>query len=111
MVITKAAHVKKDSDDDTHIRFKSEKDIELSSTLAEIHEKQKEAVVRQDAEKRGIPYINLKSFPVSQDALLLLDHAFCNKEKVVCFYYKEGQIRFGALDTSSPRVIAKAKEF
>jgi len=110
MVISKAQEKNIDEQKDKHIHFKTEKDLELSSTVSDIRIKQKESVVEREAKKKGVHYINLKTFPLTQDALLTLDRAFCEKEKVVCFYNREEQLRLGALNPSNPTIVAKAQE-
>ncbi len=101
---------KKPSEETKHIHLSDSKNEALASTIAEIREKQKEALVAQEAHTQGYSYINLQTFPIPQDALLLLDRAFCDQESVVCFFLDNDQVRLGTINPANPKVLAKAKE-
>jgi type II secretory ATPase GspE/PulE/Tfp pilus assembly ATPase PilB-like protein len=98
------------SEESKHVHFNEGKNEALASTIAEIREKQKEALVSQEARTQGYSYINLQTFPIPQDALLLLDRLFCDQESVVCFFADNDQLRLGSTNPGNPKIIAKAKE-
>ncbi len=109
MVVSRVSS-KKTSHDDSHIHLSSDKGQELSSTLHDIREKEKELITSEEAHRFGFPYINLANFPIPQDALLMLDRGFCERERMVCFYFENEQIRLGALDPTADMVLKKAAE-
>ncbi len=98
------------SEESKHVHFNEGKNQALASTIADIREKQKEAIVAQSAKDKGYSYINLQTFPIPQDALLLLGRQYCEQESVVCFYADNDQIRLGTLDPANPKIIEKARE-
>lgn len=108
-MLTPQASSKKASDHG-RLHVSPDKDRELADTLAEIRAKQREALTEQEAKQQGVLYINLKTFPIPQDALLLLDRAFCERERVACFFTKSDQIRLGTTDPANPAIIKKAEE-
>src|SRR3989344_3720275 len=110
MVISQARSGKKITRDTGHIHFHKERDVELASALSEIRMKEQEILVEQDAKQRGKLYINLKGFPLSQDALLILDRQFCEQHRVVCFYFQGEQMRLGTTHPDDPEIIRKGKE-
>ncbi|MBI4090726.1 MAG: type II/IV secretion system protein [Candidatus Komeilibacteria bacterium] len=110
MVISQVRGSKKSTDDGQHIHFRKEKDIELASALDEIRMKEREALVQQEAKQRDKLYINLRGFPMSQDALLILDRQFCEQHRVVCFFYQSEQLHLGTTHPDDPELMQKAKE-
>lgn len=110
MVISQAHSSKKSINDTHHIHFRRDKDVELASALGEIRMKEHEILVEQDAKQRGKLYINLAGFPISQDALLILDRQFCEQHRVVCFYFQGEQLRLGTTHPDNPELVRKTKE-
>jgi type IV pilus assembly protein PilB len=65
--------------------------------IKEIGINQKEKTTQAKAEETKIPYIDLASFPVSQDALALVPLKDVKESGVVCFFYGEKSLRLGVL--------------
>ncbi len=78
------------SDDDTPQGKFAQKQQEIK--IKEI-EKQTEA----DANSLGLPYINLFGFPVSPEAIALIDEKEARKLKTVCFFYDGEHVRIGVI--------------
>ena len=95
-----------DHDNNRRISLNNEKNEALASTLSDIRLKQKESRVERAAKQNGQLYINLQQFPLVQDALILLDRLFCEKEQVVCFYVDDEQIRIAAVNPGNPALTA-----
>jgi type IV pilus assembly protein PilB len=60
-----------------------------------INEKEKNTQAKADEIK--VPYMDLSSFPVSQDALALIPLGEVKKHGIVCFFYGEKSLRLGVL--------------
>jgi hypothetical protein len=63
------------------------------SVRAKLHSKQKEIRIKElerntkrAADGQGFSYINLYGFPISQDALVLIDEVRARRLSTVCFY-------------------------
>jgi len=86
--------------------FSSEEgDISDDSTQAQFNAKQREIkikemerVTEQNANSMGIAYINLFGFPISPEALSLIEEKDARKSGLVCFYYDGKKIKLGAID-------------
>lgn len=76
----------------------SEKFSEKMEAL-DIQAKEKET--ERAAVASGIPYINLKGFPISPEAIQLIDKQTAEKLSAVCFFYIGQEFRIGALDPLS----------
>ena len=58
-------------------------------------------------------YIDLKGFPISPEALVLVSQETAQKLKVICFYWSTQDIRIAAVNPSSPavnQIVSKLKE-
>lgn len=111
MVISQTHKASTDSEEERKkIHFKTDKNVELASTLSEIRAKQKETLVEHEAKQRGFLYINLRHFPVLSDALLILDRQWCEQNKTVCFFSQNNQFRFGSTNPDNPVLAEKIKE-
>ncbi len=64
----------------------------------EIKQKEIERQTQARAQSLGYPYINLFGFPLSPEALSLVEEERARKEKTVCFYYDGKKTRIGATD-------------
>ena len=81
--------------------------------MREIEIKEKEQAAKEKAKASGLPYINLAKFPISQDALKLIDKAEAKKHQIVCFFYGDRQVRLGAvnpLDEQVKKFVKKIKD-
>lgn len=87
----------------------------FSKKQDEIKAKEIERLVEKTASLRGLPYINLSGFPISPEALSLIEEENARNLKVVCFYYDGKNIRLGTTqnnqDVESLRQILNEKYF
>ncbi len=81
----------------------------LRDKQQEIKIKELERVIKARAEDLGAPYINLFGFPVSPDALALIDKHEAENLGVVCFFYNGKKIQLGALAPEDDAVKALLK--
>ncbi|NCF74891.1 MAG: hypothetical protein GWO87_00165 [Xanthomonadaceae bacterium] len=72
--------------------------------IKEIDVKEKEEFVKSDARDLNLAYINLFGFPISQDALKIIDKDKAEKYKVICFFYGSQQMRLGVVDPAKKEV-------
>lgn len=72
--------------------------------MKEIALKAQEKQVEENAAKLGIPYIQLKGFPISPEALSLIPEDQARKESVICFLYSGAEVRIAAVDPKKPAV-------
>lgn len=70
----------------------------------EIKYKEMERVTKQKADDMGLPYVSLFGFPISPEALVLVDEKFAREEKVVCFYYDGENVRLATTNPDNPAV-------
>ncbi len=68
----------------------------FSKKQAEIKAKEIERSTESKARAQNLPYISLVGFPISPEALGLIDEETANDLKLVCFYYDGTGIQFGA---------------
>lgn len=69
-----------------------------------------ERLTAAKAQLLGTPYLDLAGFPISQEALALIDEKEARELSLVCFYFDGKRIRLAALDPSSEKVRAKLHE-
>jgi len=83
-------------EDSTEGKFqRKQKDIKL---------KEMERLTNQQAVAMGIPYVNLFGFPISPDALSLIDLEEATRLKAVCFFYDGEKIRVATTNPSDSAV-------
>jgi type II secretory ATPase GspE/PulE/Tfp pilus assembly ATPase PilB-like protein len=70
----------------------------LARKQQEIKIKEIEAQTMAKAEKAGLEYVNLFAFPISPDAIILIDEEEAREKKVICFYYDGTNIRLATTD-------------
>lgn len=87
------------SDDRIKIKISSDETAQkLTQKISEIDYKKHEDLVREKAKKLGLPYINLKGFPINSEALILIEEAEARQFKAVCFFYDEIKINIAIVD-------------
>lgn len=64
----------------------------------EIKLKEIEKQTENKANSLGLPYVNLFSFPISPEALILIQEDRARELKIVCFYYDGKDIRLGCVN-------------
>ncbi|PJA47291.1 hypothetical protein CO172_02140 [Candidatus Uhrbacteria bacterium CG_4_9_14_3_um_filter_36_7] len=72
--------------------------------ISELEEKGKEKQAQQEAEALHVPYISLKAFPISPEALRLLCEQETQKYKAIVFYFDAVQLRLGCVYPQKPEV-------
>ena len=70
----------------------------LAKKQTEIKIKEMEQQTMAKAEKAGLEYVNLFAFPISPDAIVLVDEAEAKEKEVICFYYDGENIRIATTD-------------
>lgn len=66
--------------------------------------KEKEKVAAGKAAYLGVPYINLKGFPISPETLTSIPKELAEKLKVICFLNTGSEIRIGAVDPAQEQI-------
>ena len=72
--------------------------------------KELERLTRNKAEALGLPYVDLVGFPISPEALILIDEPEVRELNTLCFFYDGKSIRLASLDPENPEVENKARE-
>ena len=70
----------------------------FQSTQQKIKRKEIERVTEREADRMGLPYVNLFGFPISPEALSLVDEEEARALLAVCFSYDGKNIRVGTTD-------------
>ncbi|MFB6226312.1 MAG: GspE/PulE family protein [Candidatus Paceibacteria bacterium] len=83
---------------------------EFEEKMQEIEHKEKERKAKRRAKSLGFPHIDLTDFPVSQDALKLMNQQQVKETKAVSFYYEGENLRIGAIDPTTKEVKQLKKE-
>ncbi len=72
--------------------------------MAEVRLKEKEAEAEAASRATGVPYVNLKGFPISPEALRLIPEDRALALKTVCFLFTGPQIRVASLTPTDQAV-------
>lgn len=83
---------------------------QLVQKEAEIKRKDVERLTKQQAEKSGIPYVDLIGFSISPEALALISEEDAKRLSVVCFYYDGANIRLGTIQPHNDEIQDLAKQ-
>ena len=83
---------------------------EEESVQAQLERKQREIKFKQVerqtamlAQGLGMSYVSLVGFPISPEAISLIDEEEAKKEKIICFYYDGNNIRLGITDPNNSK--------
>lgn len=76
----------------------------FSEKMGSITEREKEEETRRMAAAVGAEYINLKGFPISADALILLPEEEAKAIKALPFLFNGTELRVGAVNPNDPKV-------
>ncbi|HMB66105.1 MAG TPA: ATPase, T2SS/T4P/T4SS family [Patescibacteria group bacterium] len=76
----------------------------------EIKIKQLEEQTKKQAQQMGLPYINLFGFPLSPEALSLIEEEQANELNAVCFYYDGKNMRIASTNPEKKEVKELLKE-
>lgn len=82
----------------------------LDKKLSTIEEQHKEEEIKQQATTTGWPYINLKSFPISQDAIKIVRPEQAKALQTVCFLYTNEELRLASTNPENPQLGQLKKE-
>lgn len=77
---------------------------ELQEKMSEISLKEKERDTKREATKIGLPYVNLRGFAITPEALVLIPRPQSRKLKAVTFLHIGSELRMGAIDPTSEAV-------
>jgi type IV pilus assembly protein PilB len=86
------------------------KKLKLASKLSELEIKEKERQTEEEAEEKGLPYINLHKFPISQQAIKIIPRDQAESLQTVCILYSGEELRLASLNPRNPQVSKLAKE-
>ncbi len=84
--------------------------LKLKKKMGLVSAKEKEKETSKLAAQFGLPYIDLEKFPVSQESLRQISREEAEALGLVCFYFAQDEIRFGALDPGREGVREKISE-
>ncbi|MFA6424199.1 MAG: GspE/PulE family protein [Candidatus Magasanikbacteria bacterium] len=70
----------------------------FSQQMKKIELKEKEGIVKENAQALGLPYIDLSAFPVAAEALRIFPESLVLEKGVVCFYFTPEEIRVGCIE-------------
>lgn len=76
----------------------------LFSKIVSLEKKGREQEAERVASAQGLPYIALKGFPISPDALRLIPEDQAREMQVVCFFFNGPEMRIGAVNPTSKEI-------
>lgn len=85
----------------------------FQAKMTEINKKEMEATTEGNARAKGFSYINLKGFPLPQEALLTLTREEMVAAKVCCIFQTNKQLKLAAVDPEAAafyKVAARIKQ-
>lgn len=77
---------------------------ELSKKIETIGLRERETETERKAQMMGIPYINLKGFPINPDALVLIPQEQSAQLKVISFLFTGPELRIATTQPEDPRI-------
>ena len=83
---------------------KTEKTEAFDEKMKEVRLKELEAEAEASAKSAGLPYVNLKGFPISPEALIQIPEDQAEQLKTVCFLFTGPEIRLASVDPADPAV-------
>ncbi|TAK03363.1 type II/IV secretion system protein [Patescibacteria group bacterium] len=72
--------------------------------MHEIRLREKEEETQKTAAATGIPYVNLKGFPISPEAISLIPREQASALKAICFLYTGADVRLASVTPEDPAV-------
>ena len=69
----------------------------FASQSKKIKVKELERLTKQAADSAGLSYVDLAGFPISPEALVLIDEKEAGELKAICFFYNGENIRLASL--------------
>lgn len=83
----------------------SEAEEKLSEKMLEIRVKEKEQEAREKAQDLGMPYIQLKGFPIAPEVLSLLKKEEAQAAEAICFFEQKKELRVAVLDPFNKQTV------
>lgn len=77
---------------------------ELSKKIETIGLRERETETERKAQNLGIPYINLKGFPINPDALVLIPQEQSAQLKAISFLFTGPELRIATTQPEDPRI-------
>jgi len=105
-ILKKTKTTKKTSDDDQGAKPKTA----LKGKMKEIRLKEAKKKTEAKAKAKGIPFIDLVDFPISTDALQIIDEKLAQQLKAVTFLEIGQEIRMAAVNPEDEKVIEAAHQ-
>lgn len=84
--------------------------LKLKKKMGLVSTKEKEKETSKLAVQFGLPYIDLEKFPISLESLRQISREEAEALGLICFYFAQDEIRFGALDPGREGVREKISE-
>ncbi len=97
----------------TNEELEEEREKRLKEKLTNLNEDALERLTIEKSQTLGIPYINLKGFPIDKEALLLVSKKDAILAKIIPFYEKDNILKIGIVDVNNKKaekVIVDLKE-
>lgn len=82
----------------------TENSQKLSDKMEKIGLRERETETARMAYAQQVPYIDLKGFPISPDALTLIPESEAIQLKAVCFLFTGDELRLGTTQPQDPRI-------
>jgi type IV pilus assembly protein PilB len=98
--------LKKTRKDEIKTKAESDKTApeKFEERMSEIGIKEKEQVAMTNAQTLGVPYIQLRGFAISPDALSLISQEVASSAQVAPFFFTGPELRLGAVNPQDERV-------
>ncbi|MFH1315776.1 MAG: GspE/PulE family protein [Candidatus Uhrbacteria bacterium] len=107
-LIKKSGAAVPSTDDTSHVQTtdhsQSSTKEEFDDKMVEIGIKQREVETQRQAQSNNTPYVNLKGFSVSPEAIKLIPRDQSEQLKLVAFLHVGEEIRIGAVDPNNEKV-------
>ena len=87
----------------TNEDLEKERKRKLSEKLSGLRDDALEKKTEARAQGLGLPYINLKGFPVDKEALLLVSQEDAIEARIIPFYEKDNILKIGIVDVNNKR--------
>jgi len=87
----------------TNEDLEKEKERKLNEKLTKLKENALERVAESKAQWLGIPYIDLKGFPIDKEAMLLISKENAKLGKIIPFYEKDNILKIAVVDVDDKK--------
>ena len=76
----------------------------------EIKTKETERLTEEKANSLGVSYVNLSGFPISPEAIALIEEEKAKTLGLICFFYDGANVRLGTTDPENKKAESKTPE-